>query len=63
MKILLIWVCRFGPSHVSTVLRFGDVGVVQLIALVLDPGSNWVGQLASFPSLSISGQTLQHYVG
>lgn len=48
--------CCFGfvglsPAHAPTV----DVGVGQFTALILGLGGGWVGQLASFSSLSLPG--------
>lgn len=37
-----------------------NVGVGQLLALLLGLGGSWVGEHASFPSSSLPGQALQH---
>lgn len=37
-----------------------NVGVGQLLALLLGLGSSWVGEHDSFPSSSLPGQALQH---
>lgn len=54
MEILLISICRLVPFTCSNFIDSVDVGVGQLITLVLGPGSSCVSQLSTSLSFSLS---------